>query len=482
MTTEFAAHLPRLSARSADRPNVGIVHLGLGAFFRAFGAVYISEAMDDRGGDWGILGVSLRSSGTRDLLAPQDFVYTAVEKSSNGIRPSIVETVQGILVAPENPRAVLESMANPAVKIVTLTVTEKGYCHVPSSGKLNMEHPDIQYDLANRYPRSAIGFIVRALRMRQAAGHRPFTILSCDNLPANGRVVRNVVLALTQALDPTLAGWLSAEGRFPSTMIDRIVPKTTPSDIAELSSLTGYDDRAPVMHEPFRQWVIEDSFVDNLRPALENVGAQLVDDVAPFERMKLRMMNGTHSALAYLGYLAGYERISETMQDPVFTRFVRGLWEREIIPTLSSSSGEDLPAYAAALLDRYANVAIEHRTWQIAMDGSQKLPQRILGTVAENYAAGRPCPGLILAIAAWMRYVGGTDEMGRPIDVKDPLAAQLRDLSDAAGDIPGKVSRILSVREIFARPFAELVQDDVVHAYETLLEKGARAACEMWNG
>ncbi|MGR3197717.1 MAG: mannitol dehydrogenase family protein, partial [Paracoccus sp. (in: a-proteobacteria)] len=359
----------RLHRTPSDAP-AGIVHLGLGAFFRAHGAIFVSEAMEASGGDWGIIGVSLQSPGTRDRLKPQGWAYTALELGPQGETAQVVTVLRDVLVAPEDPQAVLDAMAAPAVRIVSLTVTEKGYCHEPSTGRLNTDHPDIRHDLDHPRPKSAPGFLVRALQARRAAGLDPFTVLCCDNLPENGRVVRGVVLDLARLVDPALASWIEAKGAFPSTMVDRIVPATTPADLDRLEALTGHRDEAPVMHEPFRQWVIEDSFACG-RPDLGEVGVQLVQDVTPFEHMKLRMLNGTHSSLAYLGYLAGHETIADTMADPVFARFADRLWRDEIIPALTPPSGEDLAAYARALHDRYANPAIRHRTWQIAMDGSQ---------------------------------------------------------------------------------------------------------------
>lgn len=464
--------------RTTPAAKTGIVHLGLGAFFRAHGAIYTEEAMAKSGGDWGILGVSLQSGATRDALTPQGGSYIALELTPKGVKPRHVQVIYGVLVAPEDPAAVLAAMADPAVKIVSLTVTEKGYCHEPSTGALNLAHPDIAHDIANPLPRSAPGFLVRALAARRAAGVAPFTAMTCDNLPRNGKVLRGVVLALARAIDPGLADWIATEGRFPATMVDRIVPATKPEDIGQVEALTGRQDAAPVMHEPFRQWVIEDNFVACERPDWGAVGAQLVADVTPFEHMKLRMLNGTHSALAYLGYLAGHETIAETVADPIFADFVRALWSREIIPVLAPPPGESLPDYAQALFERYANPAIRHRTWQIAMDGSQKLPQRILGTLAENIAAGRAAPGLILAVAAWMRYVGGIDEKGAPIEVKDPLAARLRALSDAASGPEAKVDALLSLREIFPEDMAAHLLAPVSRAYTELVLLGARAAAQ----
>lgn len=468
--------MPADLRRTAPAPKTGIVHLGLGAFFRAHGAVYVQEA--DRTGDWGILGVSLQRPDVRDALGPQGGLYHALELGPDGQTTRLVTSVTAVLVAPEDPGAVLEAMADPGVRIVSLTVTEKGYCHNPATGRLNLEHSDIVHDLGNPLPRSAIGFLTRALALRQDRGLRPFTVLTCDNLPENGRLVRGLVLDFATRLDPALGGWIAAEGRFPCTMVDRIVPATTAETLATVARLTGQTDAAPVQHEPFRQWVIEDDFVDGARPELGAVGVELVQDVTPYEHMKLRMLNGTHSALAYLGYLAGHETIADCMADPPFAAFVSALWRDEIIPALTPPSGANLRAYADQLAERYRNPGIRHRTWQIAMDGSQKLPQRILGTLADNLAAGRDSPGLILAVVAWMVYVGGVDEKGRPIDVRDPLAARLRTASDGQETPAGKVAALLAFGEIFPPDLALAIKPQVTRAYKSLIQQGARKTVE----
>lgn len=460
---------------AAEKPAIGWVHLGLGAFFRAHGAIYVAEAMQASGGDWGILGVSLQSPGTRDAMRKGDYGYYAVELTPEGEEARWIDVVEDVLVAPEDPQAVLDAMADPAVRIVSLTVTEKGYCHNPASGRLNPDHPDIRHDVAERLPRSAPGFIVRALQARREAGLPPFTVLSCDNLPENGRVVRGVVLDLARLIDPSLADWIEAEGRFPATMVDRIVPATKPEDIERVAKLTGREDAAPVMHEPFRQWVVEDDFVNGERPDLGAVGVELVEDVTPYEHMKLRMLNGAHSSLAYLGYLAGHETIADTMADDALAGFVRALWREEIIPALTPPPGTDLNDYADALAKRFANPGIRHRTWQIAMDGSQKLPQRILSTMAENIAAGRASPRLSLGVAAWMYYVGGEDEKGQPIEVKDPLAERLKSLPGKATG-QQRVAALLLVNEVFAPEQVPAFAGPVGVAYQRLLDAGSRAA------
>ena len=396
--------------RAGLRP--GIVHLGLGAFVRAHLAAYTEDALAVAPGDWGIIGVSLQRPDQRDRLAPQDGLYTTLERDGGGVRARITGCVGRVLVAPEDPGAVLDAMAAPGCRIVSLTVTEKGYCHNPATGRLDTRHPDIIHDLTAGAPRSAIGLIVAALGRRRAAGLAPFTVLSCDNLPNNGRLVAGLVAAFAGLRDADLAAWIAANGAFPATMVDRIVPAATQADLDDAAALTGLSDAAAISHEPFRQWVIEDRFVGGARPGWERVGAQLVADVAPFEHMKLRLLNAAHSALAYLGYLAGHETIAAAVADPALRGFVRGLWREEIIPVVPAPPGVDLHRYADDLLTRFANPAIRHRTWQIAMDGSQKLPQRLLATARERLARGLGIGRLALAIAAWIRYAGGTDEKG----------------------------------------------------------------------
>ncbi|WP_045995466.1 mannitol dehydrogenase family protein [Loktanella sp. S4079] len=472
---------PNLQRSDAPRPKVGIVHLGPGAFFRAFNAPFTAEAIAKSGGDWGILTVSLRSTDIRDKLKPQGCAYTAAKLAPEGAEYTIVEVIDDVLVAPENPQAVLEAMADPGVKIVSTTITEKGYCHNPATGDLLLDHPDIAHDLKNSdSPRSAIGFVVHALNRRRLAGHAPFTFMPCDNLPNNGPLTRGVVMGFARALDPELAAWIEQFGRFPATMVDRITPATTPTDIAALATAQGYIDNACVMHEPFRQWVIQDDFVGDERPDWGGVGAQLVRDVEAFELMKLRCLNGTHSTLAYLGYLAGYETIADTVADPAFANLINALWKNEITPTVPQPEGEDLMAYCAALLERYHNPAIRHRTWQIAMDGSQKLPQRLLGTVADNLAAGRDIPGLALAVAGWMRYIGGIDEKGAAIDVKDPLADRLRAAYDSSDDPEQKIAALLAIDDVFAPDLAAnaVFRNAVTQAFLRLVHDGAAATVQ----
>jgi fructuronate reductase len=470
------AGLPDRLKRTGDAPEVGIVHLGPGAFFRAFNATYTDEVRGDA--PWGICAVSLKSPTARDQLMPQDGAYTAVELGPEGEVRRVIGSIARVLVAPEDPAAVVDAMANPAVRIVSLTITEKGYCHNPSTGALDPAHPDIVHDLKNLgAPRSAVGFICAALDRRRTKGEAPFTVLSCDNLPSNGVLAKGVVLDFARRVSPELADWIAAEVPFPATMVDRITPATTEADVSRLAEAEGYEDPAMVVHEPFRQWVIEDRFASG-RPDWDKVGAQFVESVEAHELMKLRCLNGTHSTLAYLGYLAGHETISDAVADPVFAALCERLWAEEILPTVPQPEGEDLPAYAAALLERYRNPAIRHRTWQIAMDGSQKLPQRLLGTIRDNLQDGRVPTGLCLAVAGWMRYVGGVDEKGATIDVRDPLAGRLKAASDGAVTPEEKVAALLEMRDVFDEGLAgnAAFRDAVTAAYVSLAGKGARAS------
>lgn len=458
-----------------------IVHLGLGAFVRAHLACYTEDVLDRAAPFWGITGVSLQRPDQRDRLAPQDGLYCTLQRDGDGVTARVVGCLHRVLVAPEDPGAVIRAMADEGTRIVSLTVTEKGYCHDPATGRLDLAHPDIVHDLAHpNAPRSAIGLLVAALRERRFAGAAPFTVLCCDNLPHNGRLLAGLARDYAAAaITDGLAAWIEAEVAFPSTMVDRIVPALTDVDIADAELALGLHDATPVSHEPFRQWVIEDRFGPGGRPPWERAGAQIVADVAPFEHMKLRLLNGAHSALAYLGYLAGHETIPEAVADSALRGYVQALW-REIVPMVPAPTGVDLNDYTAALLARFGNSAIRHRTWQIAMDGSQKLPQRLLTTIRERLAAGLPIPCLALAVAAWIRYAGGVDEAGRPIDVRDPMAERVRAVLDAAGSPAERVKAVLGLHPIFGDLAGSVAfRMAVTTAYARLLERGARAAAAL---
>jgi fructuronate reductase len=476
----LASETVHLPAYDRARVTPGIVHLGIGAFHRAHMAVYVDDLLGQEP-SWGIVGASLRRPDTRDALAPQDFLYTVAIRDAAGTVCRVVGSVVDVMDASTQREALLALMADPKIRIVSLTVTEKGYCHDPATGELDEKHPDIVHDFAHPdAPMSAPGMVVAALARRRATGIAPFTVMSCDNLPANGRTCARIVTRFASLRDPALGIWVAEQAAFPSTMVDRIVPATTDADRDLISGMLGVEDAWPIMTEPFTQWVIEDNFVAG-RPAFERVGAQLVEDVEPFELMKLRMLNGSHSTLAYLGYLAGHQYVAEAVGDPAIRRLIHGLMTQEVMPTLPMARG-DLERYRDDLLARFANPALKHRTWQIAMDGSQKLPQRLLGTIRDRLAAGQGIERLALGVAAWMRYVTGIDERGNAIDVKDPLAARLRAIADAASrNSDSLADGLLAVREIFGDdlPRNETFRAAVSGHLASLYGKGAAATMSV---
>lgn len=434
--------------RNAIKP--GIVHLGIGAFHRAHQAFYTEAVLNQFGGDWGIIGCSLRSASVRDQLAPQDGLYTLVERSGEGEKLQLIGAVKETLVGPEDPAGLVAIMANPDIKIVSLTVTEKGYCHDPATGDLNLNHPDIQHDLDNlATPKSAIGFLVGALKIRFEAGQKAFTLLSCDNLPNNGRVLEKVVTQFAEKVSAEFAQWIKANATFPCTMIDRIVPATTDDDRREIEARLGLRDEGMVVCEPFTQWVVEDKFADG-RPAWEKVGVLMTDDVEAFEKIKLRLLNGSHSTMAYTGYLSGFQYIAEVMQQPAFVNLIKTYMAREAGETVQAPTGFDIEEYKQQLRDRFSNPALKHKTWQIAMDGSQKLPQRLLETLREQLARDGHIDIICLGVAAWIRYVSGVDELGKAIEVSDPLASKLREACDAnKGNPRAMVEAVVGISQVF---------------------------------
>lgn len=432
------------------KPPIRIVHLGIGAFFRAFGLAYLErlnamiEASEDR---YGVLGVSFRSPAIRDALAAQDFVYTALERGSEGDIARTITCLCEVALSREQQAQILAQMADEKVSIVSLTVTEKGYCH--HQGALDLANLDIIHDIANpRDPKSALGYILASLAMRRDAGMAPFTCLSCDNLFDNGRLLANLVIELAEQTDRELARWIKAEVRFPVTMIDRIVPATTDADRELIEKIIGYEDQAPVTHEPFSQWVIEDNFGPLGRPDFGAVGAQLVSHVAPYESMKLRCLNGSHTALAILGSLHGKPTISDAIGDPALSGFIESLWRDEICPSVDVPAGVDIAQYCQSLRARYINPAIEHKTAQIAIDTSKKLPPRILANLADNLAAGRPITRLCLVIAGWMFFIRAALKTGAVIN--DPLESLFKNISHNTPDNDAYVMAMLSIEGVFS--------------------------------
>ncbi|TIV69523.1 MAG: mannitol dehydrogenase family protein, partial [Mesorhizobium sp.] len=427
-----AIAIPRYD-RGAVRP--GIVHLGVGAFHRAHQAAYVDACLADGEANWGIVGVSLRSPDTRDALSPQDGLYTLAVRDSAGEQLHVVGSILSLLVAPEDPGAVLAALTDPRIRIVTLTITEKAYLRA-ADGTLDRAHPDIVHDLANpASPKTAHGFLAEALARRRAGGTPPFTVLCCDNLPANGATLHRLLVEFAELRDARastgdrpLAGYIADDVAFPSSMVDRIVPATTDADRARIAGELGLEDAWPVMTEPFRQWVIEDRFPAG-RPAWERFGVTMVEDVGPFEDMKLRLLNGAHSGIAYLGLLSGHATVDRAFADPAIRQFVDALWA-EAIPTLPDDAGLDTTAYTAELAERFSNTALAHRTAQIANDGSQKLPQRIIASTLECLEAGTELVHLTLVVAAWIAACAAGGKALPEGHFTDPLDAALTALLD----------------------------------------------------
>jgi fructuronate reductase len=473
MTHLNATLLPALAQRGIRVPQyarehleIGVVHFGPGAFHRVHQAYYFDEtlARDPR---WGICEVALQSSGVRDALAPQDGLYTiAVLDRQPSFR--IVGAVRELLVARESPAAVLGRLADPATKLITATITEKGYCLRPDGG-LDTTHADIQHDLANpTAPRTLIGYLVSALRERRRQGIAPPNILSCDNLAENGHRLRRAVTEFAAQIDTDLSQWIGDEVAFPCTMVDSITPATDDALRARVADALGFEDRWPVQREAFCQWVIEDALRGPV-PDLAAVGVTVTNDVAGFERAKLRLLNGAHSSLAYLGSLAGIETVEQAVNDPALGAFVRRLMREDIRPSLIAPRGLDIDGYIEAILQRFRNPAIRHLLAQIAWDGSQKLPFRILNTLDEALAAGRPIERLCVPMAAWFHFLRRKATHSEKIT--DPLADTLFGIGQrCTGDAAHDVSAFLEVERVWPASLRNdaAVRSALIAAYERL--------------
>ncbi|MDF0599699.1 mannitol dehydrogenase family protein [Psychromarinibacter sp. C21-152] len=439
--------LPADVARPAYRPAdhaPGIVHIGLGAFHKAHQAVYTDDALAAAGGDWRIVGVSLRSPTPAEELRPQACLYTTIERSADGSHARVIGSLADALCLGTDRDAVRDALCAPATRIVSLTVTEKGYGIDRASGGADPGHPAIAADLADPgTPRGVAGLLVWALGQRRTSGTPPFTVLCCDNLPENGRLLRSLLIDFARRAAPDLADFIASDVAFPATMVDRITPARGPGTLQLARDLTGHDDRAAVECEAFRQWVIEDRFPTG-RPAWEAGGALFVADVRPFEEMKLRMLNGTHSMLAYAGFLAGHTHVRDVMKDPVLATLVRRHLAAAAA-TLDDLPGVDLGTYAEDLARRFANPHLAHETYQIAMDGSEKMPQRIFAPAQDALRRGQSVEPFAFATAAWMRYVLGRTDTGEYYDLRDPLSAALRPEGDGPASAEDVVQHLYGI-------------------------------------
>jgi fructuronate reductase len=469
---------PGIARPGYDRNAVqtGIVHLGLGAFHRAHMAAFTDDCLTAGAGDWGITAASLRSTDTRDALAPQDGLYTLALRENDTQALRIIGSIRKSLVAPESPQALVAAMTDPAVRIVSLTVTEKGYCANVASGTLRLDDPDVQHDLAHpATPRTALGFVCQALARRRVAGVDPFTVLSCDNLPGNGHLLHRVLSEFATARNPALGRFVVDHVACPSTMVDRIVPATTGADRAMIAARLGMDDAWPVLAEPFFQWVIEDHFPTG-RPDWGLAGAEFTTDVAPHEAMKLRLLNGAHTTIAAMGRLTGAGTVAEAIGVPVIRAFVAALWA-EVASTIAP--GIDVAGYTARLLTRFDNTALNHRCTQIATDASLKVPQRLIAPLRELVGKGRPVPHLCFALAAWIRSCQGSDETGHLMQLSDPQLLAWPNLPGPAVTPADTVRAFLALQPVFGPGLDDDTTAAIIAALADIRRLGVRDAARL---
>ncbi len=465
-----------------DRSHVsaGIVHFGVGGFHRAHEAMYVDRLLNGGGAStWGICGVGVLPGDVamRDALRRQDCLYTLVVKHPDGaLEPRVIGSLVEYLFAPDDPEAVLEKMAAPSTRIVSLTVTEGGYNVHPTTGQFNEHDSGVAHDLEpNAVPTTVFGLVTEALARRRDRGLAPFTVMSCDNIPGNGEVARRMFSAFARLRDRALGEWVEHNVPFPNSMVDRITPVTSDEDRTVLARRFDLDDAWPVVCEPFTQWVLEDAFAGG-RPAWQDAGVQLVDDVEPYELMKLRLLNASHQALCYLGYLSGYRYAHEVCQDPLFSSFLLAYMDREATPTLSPVPGVDLTDYKHTLVERFANPEVRDTLARLCAESSDRIPKWLLPVVRAQLASGGEFERAALVVAAWARYAEGVDEQGEAIQVVDRLRDELM---AAAGRQRQDPTAFIANRELFG----DLVDDErFVAAYTSALrslhDRGARATLE----
>ncbi len=462
-----------------DRSRVGqgLVHIGVGGFFRAHQTVYADQLLEQGGNPaWGYCGIGLLPPDVRirDALRDQDWLYAILVRGAQRDDLRIIGSLRNFIFAPEQREVALDRLASAETRIISLTITEGGYYIHAGTGRFDAQHPDIVHELAHpNDPVCSFGMILAGLERRRRRGLGPVTLMSCDNIPGNGDVLRRNLSAFAELKDPVLARWMTENCTFPNSMVDRITPQTLDEDRAVIREKFDLEDRWPVVTERFTQWVVEDSFA-NGRPAWENVGVQLVADVAPYEQMKLRLLNASHQALCYIGLLLGHTFVHEAMGDPDIVRLVRTLMDREVTPLLPPVPGIDLGAYKATLIERFADPAIRDQLARIARYGSSGLPKFLLPSLEEQLARGGPTLLLSFTIAAWIRYLTGLDERGGELPLTDPLAPRLQKLARQGGCDP---SPLLALTEIFNAPLASAppFRREVGALLESLHRQGARA-------
>jgi fructuronate reductase len=477
---EFAATWPRLTSRTLPgikagvtvpaydraKTQVGVVHIGPGAFHRGHQALYLDTLLE-RDPHWAICGAELRPPGSGAALVPQDCLYVVAELDTK-TRFRVIGSLKECLSATDDAERIFSRLALPQVKLVTLTVTEKGYC-LDGAGTLDFRHPDIIHDLEHpATPASAIGWVTEGLARRKAMGLAPFIAMSCDNVVGNGHKLRKAVLSFAAARgDKNLLTWIASEVRFPCTMVDSITPAADEALKRKVADAIGLSDEAPVHREAFVQWVIED-ILGSDSPDLASVGASLTGDIEAFELAKLRLLNGAHSTLAYVGLLMNYDSVGEVMRDDRLAAFVGRIMREDVMPSLRKTRGLDFESYIATILQRFRNTALTYKLYQIASDGTQKLPHRVMGTIADALTAGRPISRLAVPIAAWMRFVAREAKERRQIN--DPLGTVLTKIGlECIGDAQADVPRFLALQAVFPRKLAK--EERFISAVGTAYDK-----------
>jgi mannitol 2-dehydrogenase len=467
---------------SYDRSQVkvGIVHFGVGGFHRAHEAMYLDQLMEQgKALDWGICGVGVMPFDLKmkEAMQSQDCLYTLVEKAPDGSwEPRVIGSIVQYLYAPDDPDAVIEKMGDPSTRVVSLTVTEGGYNFHPVTGEFDASNPAVQADLApGAVPATTFGLVTEALVRRRSRGIEPFTVMSCDNIQGNGHVAQEVFTAFARLRDPELGEWVEGNVRFPNSMVDRITPVTTDDDRLQISERYGVEDAWPVVCEPFTQWALEDKFSSG-RPPLQDVGVQVVPDVVPYELMKLRLLNASHQAMCYYGYLAGYRLVHEVAQDRLFANFLLDYMNREATPTLAPVPGIDLDAYKLQLIERFSNEAVRDTVARLCAESSDRIPKWLLPVIRENLAADRDVSLSASVVASWARYAEGVDERGEPITVVDRLADTLQGI--AAQQREDQLAFVKN-RELFGDLASEpAFTEPYLNALDSLHTRGARATLE----
>ncbi len=484
MTALNQANLGSLSipvpSYDRSRVTVGIVHFGVGGFHRAHQAMYIDQLMEQgKALDWGICGVGVMPFDLKmkEAMQTQDCLYTLVEKAPDGSwEPRIIGSIVQYLYAPDDPEAVIEKMADPATRIVSLTVTEGGYNFHPVTGKFDDTNPAVQADLApGAVPATTFGLITEALVRRRSRDIEPFTVMSCDNIQGNGHMAQEVFTAFARLRDPELGEWVEDNVQFPNSMVDRITPVTTDDDRVQISKRFGVEDAWPVVCEPFTQWALEDKFPSG-RPSFEDVGVQVVPDVVPYELMKLRLLNASHQALCYFGYLAGYRLVHEVAQDQLFANFLLDYMNREATPTLAPVPGIDLDAYKLQLIERFSNAGVRDTVARLCARSSERIPTWLVPVIKENLGAGRDVTLSAAVVASWARYAEGVDEQGEPIEIVDELADTVQRLAAQQRDDP---LAFVKNRELFGDLAGEPdFTEPYLNALNSLHTKGSRSTLE----